>query len=214
MKIKQVEELVGISSKNIRFYEDQGLLSPTRSENGYRDYHESDIKRLKQIKFLRKLGVPILQIQDLLSQSLSLDSCLRMHLSELDRMQADLDHTKKITLEALDQHAADLDHLNIDDCLESIERSEKEGARFMDLNKTDIHRKKSLGAILGAGIMIVLMGLIIWMILWANHQEAIPVLLLAVILFIPCVIMVCVLAVLIQRLKEIKGGEEDDAAQY
>ena len=60
MKIKQVEELVGISSKNIRFYEDQGLLSPTRSENGYRDYHESDIKRLKQIKFLRKLGVPIL----------------------------------------------------------------------------------------------------------------------------------------------------------
>ena len=84
----------------------------------------------------------------------------------------------------------------------------------MDLNKTDIHRKKSLGAILGAGIMIVLMGLIIWMILWANHQEAIPLLLLAAILLIPCVIMICVLAVLIQRLKEIKGGEEDDAAQY
>ena len=30
MKIKQVEELVGITSKNIRFYEEQGLLTPER----------------------------------------------------------------------------------------------------------------------------------------------------------------------------------------
>ena len=33
MKIKQVEELVGITSKNIRFYENQGLLTPERAEN-------------------------------------------------------------------------------------------------------------------------------------------------------------------------------------
>ena len=33
MKIKQVEELVGITSKNIRFYEEQGLLTPERAEN-------------------------------------------------------------------------------------------------------------------------------------------------------------------------------------
>ena len=77
MKIKQVEELVGISSKNIRFYEDQGLLTPNRADNGYREYHEPEIARLKQIKFLRKLGVPISQIQELLSHSLSLDSCLQ-----------------------------------------------------------------------------------------------------------------------------------------
>ena len=57
MKIKHVEELVGISSKNIRFYEEQGLLTPSRAENNYREYHEADIIRLKQIKFLRKLGV-------------------------------------------------------------------------------------------------------------------------------------------------------------
>ena len=33
MKIKQVEELVGITSKNIRFYESQGLLTPERADN-------------------------------------------------------------------------------------------------------------------------------------------------------------------------------------
>ena len=36
MKIKQVEELVGITRKNIRFYEEQGLLNVERAENGYR----------------------------------------------------------------------------------------------------------------------------------------------------------------------------------
>ena len=214
MKIKQVEELVGISSKNIRFYEDQGLLTPNRAENGYREYHEPEITRLKQIKFLRKLGVPISQIQELLNRSLSLDSCLRSHLLELDRQEQDLNHTRGITLGALNQHAEDLDHLNIDDCLDAIERSEKEGARFMDLDKTDVHRKKVRGAVLGAGIMIVIMGLLIWLILWANHQDPLPGLLLAIVLFFPGVIMICIIAVLIQRLKEIKGGEEDDAAQY
>ena len=52
MQIKHVEELVGITRKNIRFYEDQGLLRPRRADNGYREYHEEEITRLKQIKIL------------------------------------------------------------------------------------------------------------------------------------------------------------------
>ena len=44
MKIKQVEELVGITRKNIRFYEEQGLLNVERAENGYREYHTADIE--------------------------------------------------------------------------------------------------------------------------------------------------------------------------
>ena len=59
MKIQQVEELVGISKKNIRFYEAEGLLSPGRAENGYRAYGQADVERLQRIKLLRKLDVPI-----------------------------------------------------------------------------------------------------------------------------------------------------------
>ena len=40
MKINEVEALVGIPKKNIRFYESEGLLKPERSSNGYRDYSE------------------------------------------------------------------------------------------------------------------------------------------------------------------------------
>ena len=214
MKIKQVESLVGISSKNIRFYEEQGLLHPGRAENGYREYGEAEIVRLKQIKFFRKLGISIQQIQRLLNDSITLEDCLREHLSELDLQTDNLKQTKRITISALEQHAADPDHLNIDRCLDEMKQSEMEGVRFVNLNHTDVERKKTLGAILGAGLIIILMLLLICLVLWSNHQQPISGLILAAVIFFPAVIVVCVVAVLIQRLKEIRGGEEDDAAQY
>ena len=64
MKINEVEAQVGITKKNIRFYEEQGLLSPRRnSENGYRDYGEAEVAILRQIKLMRKLGVPLEEIR-------------------------------------------------------------------------------------------------------------------------------------------------------
>ena len=84
----------------------------------------------------------------------------------------------------------------------------------MDLNKTDVHRKKALGAALGGGIMILLMGMLIALVLWGNHQDPLPPLLLLIVLAVPAAVIFGVIAVLVQRIKEIKGGEEDDAAQY
>ena len=50
MKINEVEALVGITRKNIRFYEAEGLLSPRRnSQNGYRDYGETEVEVLRRI---------------------------------------------------------------------------------------------------------------------------------------------------------------------
>ena len=59
MKINEVERLVGVTKRNIRFYEKEGLLAPDRNaENGYRDYGEADVETLKKIKLLRKLDLP------------------------------------------------------------------------------------------------------------------------------------------------------------
>ena len=214
MKIKQVEDQVGISRKNIRFYEEQGLLSPGRSENGYREYEADDILRLKQIKFLRKLNVPIQQIQKMMKGSLSPTDCFRQHLAELKQAASDLQEIQQLTQRAMDQNAETLDSLDIDACLAIMEQKEQEGTRFMDLNKTDVHRKKTLGAILGGSIMILLMGMMIWLVLWANSQDPLPPVLLLIVLAVPAAVVIGVIAVLIQRLREIHGGEEDDAAQY
>ena len=58
LKINEVEALVGITKKNIRFYEEKGLLSPRRnSENGYRDYGQEEVDELQRIKLMRKLEI-------------------------------------------------------------------------------------------------------------------------------------------------------------
>ena len=62
MKIKQVEELVGITRKNIRFYEEQGLLNVERAENGYREYlsliHISQETYLLRLKY-QNINFPV-----------------------------------------------------------------------------------------------------------------------------------------------------------
>ena len=66
MKNNEVEARVGITKKNIRFYEAQGLLSPRRnSENGYRDYGPDEVETLRRIKLLRKLGLSLEEIRQM-----------------------------------------------------------------------------------------------------------------------------------------------------
>jgi len=43
MTIKEVEQCLGVPRATVRFYEKEGLLSPTREENGYRDYSQEDV---------------------------------------------------------------------------------------------------------------------------------------------------------------------------
>lgn len=213
MQIKHVEELVGITRKNIRFYEEQGLLNPRRADNGYREYHEEDIKRLKQIKLLRKLAVPIEDIKRILAQECSLDICLDRRLEELDRQKKSLEQIQRLSRRLIESHIT-LDQLREDDCLEELERLEKEGVRFMDVSKTDIHRKKTIGALIGAASMTVIMGIIILFVFWGNAQEPLPTGLLLLIIGAPAVIIIGTLAALVTRIREIKGGEEDEASKY
>lgn len=213
MQIKHVEELVGITRKNIRFYEDQGLLSPRRADNGYREYHEEEIKRLKQIKILRKLSIPIEKIKRVFDGECSLDMCLDRHLEELERQKKSLEQMQELSRRLIDRHTT-LNMLEADECLEELERLEKEGVRFMDVNNMDTHRRKTAGALIGAASMTVIMAVIIGFILWAHLQEPLPIGLLLVIIAAPAAIIIGTLAALIGRIKEIKGGEEDEASQY
>lgn len=48
MKINEVEELLNTPRANIRYYEKEGLINVSRKENGYRNYTEEDIARLKR----------------------------------------------------------------------------------------------------------------------------------------------------------------------
>ena len=213
MKIKQVEELVGITRKNIRFYEEQGLLNVERAENGYREYHTADIARLQEIKLFRKMDISIEEMRALFEKRKSLQVCLEQHLGELERRSEGLVKMQEMCQRLIAEHQS-LDTLNAENCLEEIEQMEKEGAKFMNVNKTDVHKKKRTGAIIGAAVMTVLMLVTIIIVFWANAQDPIPLGLLLLIAGIPAVIIAGTLIALAGRMKEIEGGEEDEASKY
>ena len=213
MKIKQVEELVGITRKNIRFYEEQGLLNVERAENGYREYHTADIARLQEIKLFRKMDISIEEMKLLFEKKKSLQICLEQHLKELEHRKEGLLKMQDMCERLILEHRS-LESLNAEDCLEEIEQMEKEGAKFMNVNKTDVHKKKRTGAIVGAAVMTVLMLVTIIIVFWANAQDPIPLGLLLLIAGIPAVIIAGTLIALAGRMKEIEGGEEDEASKY
>ena len=213
MKIKQVEELVGITRKNIRFYEDQGLLNVERAENGYREYHQTDVIRLQEIKLFRKMDISIEEMKLLFEKKKSLQICLEQHLKELDHRKEGLSKMQDMCERLILEHRS-LESLNAEDCLEEIEQMEKEGAKFMNVNKTDVHNKKRKGAIIGAAVMTVLMLIVIIIMFWANAQDPIPLGMLLFITGIPAIIIAGTLIALAGRMKEIEGGEEDEASKY
>ena len=96
MRIKEVEDLVGITKKNIRFYEEQGLICPARDRNnGYREYNLEDVKKLNQIKLLRRLEVPIEEIRKIQTGEITLTDCLDRHISHFTYKQGQLDIMKE-----------------------------------------------------------------------------------------------------------------------
>ena len=208
-----MEELVGITRKNIRFYEDQGLLNVERAENGYREYHQEDVIRLQEIKLFRKMDISIEEMKLLFEKKKSLQICLEQHLKELEHRKEGLLKMQDMCERLILEHRS-LESLNAEDCLEEIEQMEKEGAKFMNVNKTDVHKKKRTGAIIGAAVMTVLMLVTIIIVFWANAQDPIPLGLLLLITGIPAVIIAGTLIALAGRMKEIEGGEEDEASKY
>ncbi|WP_344593536.1 MerR family transcriptional regulator [Actinomadura vinacea] len=105
--ISELAELTGVSARALRHYEDCGLLVPARTSNGYRDYAESDVTRVAQIRTMISAGLGTSTIQRYLDcartgdHGTSLELCpdLRAELDSLarrlDARQAELRKTRR-----------------------------------------------------------------------------------------------------------------------
>ena len=216
MKINEVEQTIGITKKNIRFYEQEGLLNPSRNlSNGYRDYSETDLETLRQIKLLRKLDIPLEEIRRLQSGSFTLEDCLRRHLIVLDRKQKNLEANVKFCHRLLSEDTT-LNNLQTQELLTEMEDLEKGGTKFMDIQRKD-KRRRMKGAFTGALFAILFMAMFLGIILWAavvDSGDAIPLPILAILLAIPLLGIIGTLTALRERIKEIEGGELDEASKY
>ena len=216
MKINEVEAQVGITKKNIRFYEEQGLLSPRRnSENGYRDYGEAEVAILRRIKLMRKLGVPLEEIRRMQAGGTVADG-MRRHLVTLERERSSLEQSI-LLCQSLKNREERLDVLDAAALLEEMERLEQTGTTFQDKQKQDARPVRYAGAVVMALLTTALMAALIVLMVWgftSDPADAPPLALLVVLVAIPGVIILGVLLALFQRIKEIRKGEEDDAKNY
>ncbi|SDZ89741.1 DNA-binding transcriptional regulator, MerR family [Pseudobutyrivibrio sp. ACV-2] len=214
MKINQVEELVGITKKNIRFYEEQGLICPERNrDNGYREYSLKDVELLNKIKLLRRLEVPIEEIKRLEIGEISVTDCLDRHISHFTHRQQELDVMKEMCREMIEADVH-FDNLQADSYLEEMKKLEKGGIRFMDVNKTDIKKSKQ-GPIIAAIVSIVFfIAMIVVIGFTALSDPDTPMGFIAIIIALFIAMIVGTIVALKQRLNEIDGGELNEARKY
>ena len=138
MTIKDVENKVGITKANIRYYENEGLISPKRNDtNNYREYSEQDIEQLERIKVLRVLGVPISDIRELKDGKLNLDAVMENRLKLLHEEEQNLEAVRRVC-ENLRQC-----HLPFDSVSESILEEDEAswGEQLAKVLKEDITKE-------------------------------------------------------------------------
>ena len=111
MKIKEVSQLTGLPESTIRFYEDEGLISPEKEYiNGryYRNYSESDVHLLQTIGILRKARFSMEEIRSMRSEPESIQTiCTQCQL----RLQEEAEALREISSVLSALNAASIDSM-------------------------------------------------------------------------------------------------------
>lgn len=214
MFINEVEHIIGLSKKSIRYYEENGLLSPKRNQsNDYRIYSEDDIQKLKIIKFLRELDIPIKELKQLHNGTLSLQECMKERIKKIETEENNYQKIKEMCLEISKSNESYHD-IDITKYFQEVNILNKEGFTMRDV-KTN-KQKKMIGAILSSFLFGLFFLFIGGMITYFQLTETDK---MPWILYLFCMILfgfplVGIIYNLMIRIKEIKGGEEDEASKY
>jgi MerR family copper efflux transcriptional regulator len=110
MNIGAAAEKANLPAKTIRYYEDIKLIKPSRAENGYRDYSDGDVHRLRFLQRSRSLGFTIEECRLLLSlyedenrASADVKAIAAEKIRQIERKISELNSLKS-TLTSLVQH--------------------------------------------------------------------------------------------------------------
>lgn len=128
MNTKQAEEQTGISRQNIRYYERQGLLEPARENgNAYRDYSDEDIERLKIIKMLRMLDMPLKEVESILKKEVPFKEAIEKQQENLLQQQRQLQAAIEVCASI---HKEKSESIDVDSYLLKMENMSLNGSVF------------------------------------------------------------------------------------
>ncbi len=212
MLIQEVENIVGLTKKSIRYYEDEGLLTPKRIENKYRFYNEDDLKKLKIIKFLRELDVPIRDLKLLNDGSLNLSDCLLDRIKKIESLEKNYQKIKLMCEEIINKKET-FNNLDVTPYFECVRVMNKKERFTMNKNKVS-KSKKIIGAVIASLVFSSMFIFLLWLLISMQMKAGLPFALFAFILIILLLPIISICYNLVLRIKEIVGGEEDEACKY
>ncbi|KVS41305.1 MerR family transcriptional regulator [Burkholderia vietnamiensis] len=106
MKIGELARRAGVSRRMLRYYEQEGLLQPARTESGYRNYGEAEVQTAQRIRMLSSAGLKVETIRVLLPCMLGdqpifepcreVRTALHREVETLDEKLRDLSESRKI----------------------------------------------------------------------------------------------------------------------
>ncbi|MFR7405332.1 MAG: MerR family transcriptional regulator [Coriobacteriaceae bacterium] len=86
--VKEMAEVAGVSARTLRYYEDLGLLTPERTDAGYRVYRERDARMLAQVLAMKACGLPLGTIKRICAEpDADILGTLKSHRAVLQRQQ-------------------------------------------------------------------------------------------------------------------------------
>lgn len=133
MTIKELENILGMTRANIRFYEQEGFITPARGGNNYRIYSWEDADTLKKIKLLRQLGLPLDTIKQVQQGALELDVALARQQRTLEEQRAELEWAGRVCT-AMRDDKAEYATLDAGKYLNTLDRP-AEGEGYFSLKK-------------------------------------------------------------------------------
>jgi DNA-binding transcriptional MerR regulator len=66
MIISELSAKTGVSARSLRYYEEQGLVTPVRTANGYRHYSDDAVGIVKTIRSMYEVGFPTSTVREVL----------------------------------------------------------------------------------------------------------------------------------------------------
>jgi len=160
MRIKDLEEKTGLTKRNINYYDNEGMLPRARATNRrYWHFSDEDLRRLKEIKLLRKLGIIPADIKSIFRKQWTLRDCLDSYITFLGRGGGEDDGDGRedgnvgsskpgfgsgyesgadaafALMKKIRDNETDIGALDVDCYLGEISRAEEGGTMFADIVK-------------------------------------------------------------------------------
>lgn len=132
MTIKEVEQQTGLGRSNIRFYEKENLIVPLKNtNNGYKDYSQDDVDKIKKIAYLRTLGVSVDDIRSVISEKVSLYEIIQCQSLKLEEQIIELKTSKAMCEKMLQADSLNFEDMNIEKYVINVNDYWKENGQLL-----------------------------------------------------------------------------------